>query len=130
METIDLKSEKELLQIINRYPCHSVLDESRFSKTRYISDSDYDELIKYHLVFEPFVSIAEKCRMRAIPVMRSQKTGRFYIGFVNTGGHKAMCEVRPVRFEEICDSDYIEKMYANHGAELDNGIDRFATYDI
>lgn len=130
METIELKSEKELFQIMNCYPCHSVLDEDSFSKTRYIPDSDYDALIKYHLVYEPYVAIAEKCRMRAVPIMRSPKTNRFYIGFVNTGGHKAICEVRTVRFEEICDSDYIEKMYSDYGAELDQGIDQFEAYNI
>lgn len=130
METIELKSEKELLEVINRYPCQAILDESSFRKTRYISDSDYEGLIKYYLLFDPYIAIAEKCRVRAVPIMRSPKTNRFYIGFVNTGGHRSMCEVRPVRLEEICDTGYIEKMYECHGAGLDYGIDRFESYDI
>jgi hypothetical protein len=62
--------------------------------------------------------------------MRSTKTNRFYIGFVNLGGHGARWEVRPVRLGEVENSNYLKKMLENYGQALDWGIDLKENYDI
>lgn len=68
--------------------------------------------------------------MSAIPIFRSKRTNRLYIGFVNLGGHRSMYEVRPIMIEGIKNVAYIEKMYANYAQELDWGIDINQNYVI
>lgn len=130
MEVIELISEEELNDLIIKFPCTQVLDSQCYSKTRYIEQSEFDDLIKYILLFEPYLEIAKRCLMSAVPILRSKRTNRLYIGFVNLGGHRAMCEVRPIRIEEIKNIAYIGKMYSNNGQALDWGLDINQNYVI
>lgn len=130
MNEIVLNSEQELKNVVENNPCIEILAESSFRKTRYVEQKVMDELVKYHLCYEPYLSIAKRCMMNEIEVMRSLATNRFYIGFVNLGGHRAVCEIRPVRVSEMVDHEYIEKMFANYGAEMDRGIDITENYTV
>jgi hypothetical protein len=106
------------------------LHEEAYSKTIYIDQSQFDDLIKFDLNFQPYISIAESCGMSSIMVMKSKTTHRFYIGFVNLAGHGPRYEVRPVRLKEMLNFEYIRKMLANHAQELDGGIDIKEKYEV
>lgn len=106
------------------------LNENSYSKTIYIDQLIFENLIKFDLNFEPYIDIAKSCLLTSITVMKSKTTNRFYIGFVNLGGHGARYEVRPVRIKEIQNYDYIKKMFANYGQELDWGIDINEKYEV
>jgi hypothetical protein len=127
---MEIISITELENEINLYPPIENLEESSYNKTRYIDGEIYKDLIKYKLNFEPYTEIAKRCSMNSIFIMRSARTNRFYIGFLNIGGHGARYEVRPVRLREIKNEQYIEYMFANHGQQLDRGIDLNEKYEI
>ena len=106
------------------------LGESSYHKTIYVESSEFNQLIKYELNFEPHISIANECLMKSIQLMRSEKTNRFYIGIVNLGGHRAIFEIRPVRLNEILNFEYLKKMFQNYAQELDWGIDINEKYEV
>ncbi len=126
----DIKSEIELKSLFESYQCKTEIEISSYRKTRYVDDGIYNNLVRYRLNFEPFTRIAKSCSMRCIDIMRSEYTNRFYIGFLNTGGHRAVCEIRPVRLADIFDYSYINDMFANHAQKLDWGIDINENYEI
>lgn len=126
--TIDSKVELRQLFEENKPLCE--LNEYSYSKSRYVTRLEFDSLIQYKLDFEPYLEIARRCSMSGIYVMRSPITNRFYIGFINLGGHGAMWEVRPVRIKEVEDASYIERMLKDHGQQLDWGIDLNENYKI
>lgn len=125
-----LNSLDELKNIFHDNICKLDLNEESYSKTIYIDESIYDNLIKVELNFEPYIDIAKSCSMRFISVMKSDTTNRFYIGFANLGGHAPRYEIRPVRLQEILNFDYIRKMFANYGQELDRAIDTKEKYEV
>lgn len=125
-----LNSIDELKNLFHDNICKLVLNEESYSKTIYIDQLIFDDLTKFELNFEPYIEIAKSCLMSSITVMKSKTTNRFYIGFVNLGGHGARFEVRPVRLQEILNIDYIRKMFANYGQELDWGIDIKEKYEV
>ncbi|MES2811520.1 MAG: hypothetical protein V4670_03535 [Bacteroidota bacterium] len=125
-----LDSKEELEQLFEDNSCTTELNEESYSKSRYIDQNIFDNLVKYELNFEPYIEIAKHCLMESIQIMRSMNTNRFYIGFVNLGGHSARFEVRPVRLGEVENSSYIKKMLENYGQVLDWGIDLKENYDI
>lgn len=59
METINLTSEEELNDLIIKFPCTPVLDDQCYKKTRYIEQSDFNDLVAYSLLFEPYLGIAK-----------------------------------------------------------------------
>lgn len=125
-----LNSVSELEKLIKDNICVEDLSEECYSKTIYVEQATMDNLIKYELDFQPYMDIAKKCLLQSIQIMKSTHTNRFYIGLVNLGGHGPAYEIRPVRLAEIKDHKYIEKMFANHGQELDWGIDINIKYKI
>jgi len=125
-----LNSKQELEKLFEDNICTTELNEESYSKSRYIGQNLFDDLIKYELNFEPYIEIAKHCSMQNTEIMRSIKTNRFYIGFVNLGGHGARCEVRPVRLGEVENPNYLKKMLENYGQALDCGIDLKEHYDI
>lgn len=125
-----LNSIEELKNLFHDNICKLNLNEESYSKTIYIDQLIFDDLSKFELNFEPYIDIAKSCLMSSITVMKSKTTNRFYIGFVNLGGHGARFEVRPVRLKEILNVDYIRKMFANYGQELDWGIDIKEKYEV
>lgn len=112
------------------YPCHEQIADDSFIKTRYVDRTAFEALEKYELDFPPYTDIAKRCLLPCLPIMRSLKTNRFYIGFINLGGHGAVWEIKPVRIIDVKDVNYIERMYANHGQQLDWGIDLNENYEI
>jgi len=129
MEII-INSIDELKDLFKTYSCVTEIDNTNYRKTRYVSGKVFDNLIKYELDFEPFISIKNRIFMSGIPLMRSETTNRYYIGFVNLGGHGPAFEIRPVRLSDVLDFKYIERMYENHGLILDREIELNANYDI
>ncbi|HUC80187.1 MAG TPA: hypothetical protein VMR70_04690 [Flavisolibacter sp.] len=125
-----IKSVQELEMLFTDYPCLAQIANDSFTKTRYVDRMTFEALEKYELDFHPYTDIAKKCLMSDIPLLRSQKTNRFYIGFTNLGGHGAVWEIRPVGITEVKDVDYLERMYANNGQQLDWGIDLSEKYEI
>jgi hypothetical protein len=125
-----LSSKQELEKLFEDNSCTTELNEESYSKSRYIDQNLFDNLIKYELNFEPYIEIAKHCSMQSTEIMRSIKTNRFYIGFVNLGGHGARWEVRPVRLGEVENPKYLKKMLENYGQALDWGIDLKENYDI
>jgi hypothetical protein len=121
---------EKLQRIFNDISCINELKEDSYKKTIYVDKSIFDSLIKFDLDFEPYINVAEECLMQSLQIMQSTKTKRFYIGFVNLGGHAPAYEIRPVRLIEILNIDYIEKMFKNYGQELDWGIDINEKYEI
>ena len=130
MELIRLYSEEELIEVAAKYPCSQVLDERYYSVTRYVSQDQFESLIQYSLLYEPYLEVAKNCSMSWVSILRSEITNRFYIGLVNLGGHGAVYEIRPITIERIKDVAYIHKMFANHGRELDQGIELNQEYQI
>ena len=125
-----INSAEDLENIFRNNICKLDLKEESYSKTIYIDQATFDNLIKFDLNFEPYTDIASSCLMTSITVMRSKTTNRFYIGFANVSGHGPRYEVRPVRLKEILNFDYIKKMFANYGQELDWGIDINEKYEV
>lgn len=125
-----ISSQQELEKLFANNHCKIELNEDSYSKTRYINQFLFDHLIKYELNFEPYTEIAKRCSMSSIQLMRSTATNRFYIGFVNLGGHGARYEVRPVRLSEVEYHLYIERMFADYAKELDWGISLNEDYEI
>jgi hypothetical protein len=78
-----INSVKELENLFETHICDAKLDENSYSKTRYIGQNTFNNMVIYHLNFEPYTDIAKRCSMTALNVFRSIKTNRFYIGFVN-----------------------------------------------
>lgn len=125
-----LNTIEELKKLFNSDNSAIELNEECYSKTIYVDSNIFDELVKYSLDFEPYKTIAEKCLMTSVQIMKSEKTNRFYIGFMNLGGHGARCEVRPVRLKEVLNFEYVEKMFADYGQELDRVIDIKLKYEV
>jgi hypothetical protein len=127
---IVINSLPELRELFRLSPCKAEIAEESFGKTRYVSYQIFKELECYELWFEPYQEIARQCSMTQVLVFKSQITNRFYIGFVNLGGHGARWEIRPVKLEHVLDHDYLKKMYRNHAQELDWGIDLHENYEV
>jgi hypothetical protein len=127
---IEINSEAELKELFDTYICKSELNESSFRKTRYIDHSVSNNLDRYKLNFEPYIKIADRCGMNYVDILRSKQTNRFYLGFLNTGGHGAVYEIRPSRLSDILNYGYIEDMFANHAQKLDWGIDINEEYEV
>ena len=125
-----INSISELEKLFKVYRCKAKISEASFIKTRYIDQITYDRLIRYELKFDPYVDIAERCSMKLLEIMRSPITNRFYIGFVNIGGHGARWEIRPVGLLEVKNYQYMERMFAKYGQQLDWDIDLNENYEI
>mgnify|MGYP001095048725 CR=1 FL=1 len=125
-----IKSQEDLEELFRELPCNQQIENDSYRKTRFVNNVVFDNLIKYKLDYEPYISIAKRCSMTHIDIMRSQKTNRFYIGFLNTGGHGARYEIRPVKKVDIMDFGYIEDMFANFGQKMDWGIELNENYEI
>lgn len=127
---MNINSRYELEKLFENNSCKIELKEENYSKTRYINQILFDNLVKYELNFEPYIQISKKCSLSSIQIMMSNETNRFYIGFVNIGGHGVKYEIKPVRLHEVEDHEYIERMFANYAQELDWGIDLNENYKI
>ena len=125
-----VESLNDIEKLFDTYISTRKINPESYRKTRYISNEDFYNLINYDLNFEPYITIAKKCLMRHISIMRSPKTNRFYIGFINLGGHRATFEIRPIEKSDLLDYGYIERMFMNYGQELDWGIDLNENYEI
>jgi hypothetical protein len=127
---IIIESTKALKEIAEINPDKSPLPESSYDKTRFIGHREFDAMIEYVLSYEPYIKIAERCGMDRFNILQSPVTNRFYIGFINIGGHAPRCEVRPVRLKEIAYADYMLSMFENQGQKLDWGLDLNENYEV
>ena len=128
MKEIRINSEEELRKLFEEYRPKFEQNESSYSKTRYVSWSVFVGLELYYLEFEPYVELAKQCPL--ICVLRSKTTNRFYIGFVNDGGHSTIGEVRPVRLKEVLDLEYMKSMFENYCQKMHWGADLNENYEI
>ena len=130
MREIRINSQEELKKLFEEYRPNFELNESSYSKTRYVDGSVYRGFVFYFLEFEPYAEIAKQCSMGVVGIKRSLKTNRFYIGFINLGGHGAVYEIRPVRLKEVLDLEYMKSMFENYCQKMDWGIDLKENYEI
>jgi len=129
-QRMKLKSISELETLFSDYKSNSEIKLDSFRKTRYIDSRTFDNLVSYELDFAPYNEIAKRCSMGSFFIMRSTRTNRFYIGFLNLGGHGPVYEIRPVRLPDVKDYEYMEKMFANHAQQLDWGVDIKEDYKV
>ncbi len=127
---MSINSKSELEELFLSTIIKKSLNEDSYSKTRCVTVSEFKLLKSYDLNFEPYNSIAVECGMIQTPILQSEKTNRFYIGFLNLGGHGAFGEIRPIRLKEILNLNYIKEMYENHGAKMDREVDMNENYEI
>ena len=127
---MNISSEKELEELYLSMTTKNTLNEISYSKTRYISVPEFQLLKRYDLDFEPYNSIALECKMNRISILQSKTTKRFYIGYLNLGGHGAFGVIRPVRLKEITNLKYIKEMYENHGEKMNLTVDLNVDYEI
>ena len=114
MKELRINSQEELKKLFDEYRPKFELNESSYSKTRYVDDQTYCDLFLYLLDFEPYIEMAKNCSMIGISLKRSEKTNIFYIGFFNDGGHRSISELRPVRLKEVLDLEYMKSMFENY----------------
>jgi len=129
-QRVKVNSSDELDKLFAEHKCEVEIEPDSFRKTRYIDSKTYDNLVKYELAFPLYTEIAKSCSMAFFKIMRSTQTNRFYIGFINLGGHGPAYEIRPVQLSDIKNYEYMEKMFANHAEQLDWGIDLKENYQV
>ena len=129
-QSIKVNSSAELDKLFSMYQCECEIEPGSYRKTRYIDSLAYDNLVKYELAFPLYTEIAKSCSMAFVKIMRSTQTNRFYIGFVNLGGHGPAYEIRPVQLSDVKNYEYMQKMFANYGEQLDWGVDLKENYKV
>ena len=127
---IQVNSEEELVSLLVKEKEIMALPHSIQVKSRYCSFDIYDSLIDLSLNFEPYISVARRCGMKYCSIMQSKKTNRFYVGYINNGGHASRCEIMPISNENILNPDYIESVYRDYALKINRAVDPELSYEI
>ena len=119
MRTFD--SIEALEVYINALPPPIKLKAAAYRQTRYISHSDFKALEVVQLTFAPY---------EPDYLYHSKRSNRLYAGNINTAGHGAKFEIRPVTLTQVAKGVDVVALYENWAIALSRNVDLNADYEI